>query len=212
MHTYETQHDTTQPTFKCGHHIVVYLHPFPFWQFNIGEYGTEISDYACSDISQPPIPASKFTPMALNTTAWMETASAMGAKQVILTAQAGCGFDLWFTNVTLGSGANTYRYNYTVRESPLAVDIVRQFVDAARIAGIKPGLYYIINNNYFLSYRNGAVQPRTSAGQVQVTTAEYEALVLLQLRELWTAYGSLVELWFDGGCPPSLRAKVTIAT
>ena len=134
----------------------------------------------------------------------------MGAKQVILTAQAGCGFDLWFTNVTLGSGSHTYRYNYTVRESPFAVDIVRQFVDAARAAGIRPGLYYIINNNYFLSYRNGAVQPRTAPQQVQVTTAEYETLVLLQLRELWGSYGSMAELWFDGGCPPSLRAKVSI--
>lgn len=146
-----------------------------------------------------------FTPMALNATAWMETTKAMGAKHAILTTQAGCGFDLWFTNATLPGGA---RYNYTVRESPFKRDIVREFVDAARAAGIRPGLYYIINNNYFLSYTGGAVKPRTNPHQVAVTTAEYEALVLLQLRELWTAYGSLVELWFDGGCPPTLRARV----
>ena len=73
-----------------------------------------------------------FTPMALNATAWMETTKAMGAKHAILTTQAGCGFDLWFTNATLPGGA---RYNYTVRESPFKRDIVREFVDAARAAG-----------------------------------------------------------------------------
>ena len=175
------------------------------FQFNIGEYGTQINDYACRDTSQPPIPASMFTPMALNTTAWMETTVAMGAKHAVLTTQAGCGFDLWHTNATLPGGAP---YNYTVRESPFGRDIVREFVDAARAAGIKPGLYYIINQNYFLSFSDGKIVPRTAPGQQQVTDADYEAIVLAQLRELWTAYGSLVELWFDGGCPPSLKDKV----
>jgi hypothetical protein len=95
-----------------------------------------------------------------------------------------------------------------VRESPFGRDIVREFVDAARAAGIKPGLYYIINQNYFLSFSGGKIVPRTAPGQQHVTEADYEAIVLAQLRELWTAYGSLVELWFDGGCPPSLKDKV----
>ena len=30
---------------------------------------------------------------------------------------------------------------------------------------------------------------------------DYETLVLAQLRELWTEYGSLAELWFDGSTP-----------
>ena len=32
------------------------------FQFNIGEYGTIQNDYACSDSSKPPIPATRFSP------------------------------------------------------------------------------------------------------------------------------------------------------
>jgi len=135
----------------------------------------------------------------------METAKAAGMKHAVLTTQAGCGFDLWPTAVTLPDGRP---YNYTIRESPFKRDLVREFVDAARATGLLPGLYYIVNNNYFLSIRAGEAVPATAPGQVAVTEAQYFALVLAQLRELWSDYGELTELWFDGGCPEGLRAAV----
>jgi hypothetical protein len=44
------------------------------------------------------------------------------------------------------------------------------------------------------------VQNRTlKPGQLNVTQETYDSIVLQQLRELWTKYGILNEIWFDGG-------------
>ena len=34
---------------------------------------------------------------------------------------------------------------------------------------------------------------------MNITQSTYEAIVLQQLREIWTNYGKLDEIWFDGG-------------
>ncbi len=70
-------------------------------------------------------------------------------------------------------------HNAQVRESCRTSDLVREFVNAARAAGIKPGLYYIVNSNYYLSVSSGVVVPKKSA---TVTNVEYYALVLGQVR------------------------------
>lgn len=51
----------------------------------------------------------------------------------------------------------------------------------------KRNRYYIVNNNVLLERTYNA------------TAAEKEAIILGQLREIWSSYGDLVELWFDGG-------------
>lgn len=35
--------------------------------------------------------------------------------------------------------------------------------------------------------------------QVRVTQAEFEAIALAQVTELWSRFGNLTEIWFDGG-------------
>jgi hypothetical protein len=60
---------------------------------------------------------------------------------------------------------------------------------------LKVGMYYIVNNNYFASVKNGVVVPTTAPGQVKLSQQQYDALVLAQLEELWSKYGDLVELW-----------------
>jgi hypothetical protein len=34
---------------------------------------------------------------------------------------------------------------------------------------------------------------------MNITQSTYDDIVLHQLRELWTNYGNLDEIWFDGG-------------
>ena len=34
---------------------------------------------------------------------------------------------------------------------------------------------------------------------MNITQETYDNIVLQQLREIWTRYGSLDEIWFDGG-------------
>ena len=47
----------------------------------------------------------------------------------------------------------------------------------------------------------------------KVTQAQYDDIVLQQLEELWGNYGSLVEIWYDGGtglAPPSVDKMVAL--
>jgi hypothetical protein len=46
----------------------------------------------------------------------------------------------------------------------------------------------------------GVVVPgEAKPGQINVTQQQYDDLVVAQLTELWTDYGPLEEIWFDGG-------------
>ena len=52
------------------------------------------------------------------------------------------------------------------------------------MAGIRPGIYYIVNHNVYLTR---LIPP--------ATVVETEAIILGQLEEIWSQYGELVELW-----------------
>jgi|EP01044_Picomonas_judraskeda_P000620 alpha-L-fucosidase len=74
----------------------------------------------------------------------------------------GCGFDLYPSNVSFPASLGGGIYNYTVRESPFKRDLLREFVDAARAAGIRPGVYLLRNTRTFGSMFDtvARVQPK----------------------------------------------------
>ncbi len=158
--------------------IGVLLHmdmPIYHPEYNHREYGTH------------PDPMT-FNPTELNTDQWIETAKKMGAKYAVLTAKHGSGFTLWPTK--------THEYN--VSHCPYKDgkgDIVAEFVNSCRKYGIRPGIYANMSTNGYLWVDNpGLVQPGSP-----ITQAEYADIVRRQLTELWTNYGELFEVWFDGG-------------
>ena len=182
--------------------------------------GVERNDCDCAENASAPMPpASSFDPALLNASEWMNSVRDYGGQYAVLTVQAGemnefkklwrlfsltelarvlsagCGFDLWPSNVSFPAAWGGGIYNYTVRESPFKRDLLREFVDAARVAGIRPGIYYIVNTNILLSrvYRATAAQTR--------------AVIIGQLREIWSNYGEMVELWFDGGTKDPILGK-----
>jgi len=77
---------------------------------------------------------------------------------------------------------------------------VGQFIASCKKYGVKPGFYYSLSTNSYLNVLGGRVlsSPLTP-GQVNVTQKQYEYIVYQQLRELWTLYGDMFEIWFDGG-------------
>ena len=132
--------------------------------------------------------ASVFNPTALSTDQWLETAQKLGATYAVLVAKHCSGFSLWPTEA----------HDYSVKHSPWKNgegDIVADFVASCKKYGIKPGIYASTTANGYLYVDNpGLVQEGSP-----VTQEEYNRIVTQQLTELWSNYGELFEIWFDGG-------------
>ena len=64
-------------------------------------------------------------------------------------------------------------------------------------------------NNAFLNVVNGVVQGNPGPGQANITQEQYVQILLAQLTQIWTDYGELAEVWFDGGYPEGTEAPIT---
>ena len=60
----------------------------------------------------------------------------------------------------------------------------------------------IRRQNFYLNAASHNVRPPSTLlpGQANITQAQYEAIILAQVTELWTENGDLTEIWLDGGC------------
>jgi alpha-L-fucosidase len=117
-----------------------------------------------------------FAPGRLDAAQWAGAAQSAGFRAMILTAKHHDGFCLWPTRTT----------QHSVAASPWRRgrgDVVREFVDACRGAGLRPGLYCSPWDRHEPSYGD---------------SARYNDLYCAQLTELLTGYGTIHEVWFDG--------------
>lgn len=117
-----------------------------------------------------------FNPTALDARQWARSARAAGFKALVLTAKHHDGFCLWPTATT----------NHSVKSSPWrggSGDLVREFVDACRAEGLRPGLY---------------LSPWDRNAPVYGDSPRYNDMYADQLTELLTRYGPIHEVWFDG--------------
>lgn len=135
--------------------------------------------------------AAVFNPSGLDTDQWLQAAKAAGAKYAVLVAKHCSGFSLWPTEA----------HAYSVKAAPWKNgegDIVADFIASCKKYDIKPGIYASASANGFYHVDNpGTVQPGSPYSQ-----EEYNKVVVKQLTELWTNYGDLFEIWFDGGVLP----------
>lgn len=114
----------------------------------------------------------QFAPTDLDCRQWARALKAGGFTAAILTAKHHDGFCLWDTAYT----------EHCVRNSPCGRDIVREFTDACREFGIKPGIYLSPWDRNHPSWG----------------TEEYNDYYAAQLTELMTGYGKIWECWWDG--------------
>lgn len=163
------------------------------------------ASYAAGPTSDP----ATFNPAKLNISNWAASMLALGAKHAVLTAKHGCGHLLWPTHTPLPDGRE---YTYCVGKEASAIkhDVLKEFSDTMQQNGIGHGFYYSLTNNFYLNVRshqaqNGSVLP----GQEKVTQEQFEAIALSQVSELWSQYGALTEIWFDGGYTSDLKDKIT---
>ena len=130
----------------------------------------------------------RLRPKKLDTDQWLENAAALGAKYAVFVAnQRNCqGISLW------QSGSNPR----SMRQSPYeqgAFDCVGEFIKSCKKYDILPGLYYQTGFNGHYFNREQYRMPGTKEHE------EYVRIVEGDLEELWTRYGQLFEIWFDGG-------------
>lgn len=154
-----------------------------------------IDPFAKSGAIQGGTPASSFNPSKLNVEQWVLAAKSMGASYVVLTARHEQGFCLWPTKTT----------NYSIKNSPYKNgkgDIVREFVDACRKYGMKPGLYtapwidshWEIANNGYKGGETSDIDKFDHDPSIYKKALEKEKE---QFHELLTNYGQLVIIWDD---------------
>lgn len=116
-----------------------------------------------------------FNPTALNTEQWAGVLKDAGFKMIILTTKHHDGFCLWPSQYT----------EHSVKNSPYKNgkgDVVRETSDAARKYGLKFGIYLSPWDRNHEAYGSAA----------------YVQYYRNQLKELFTQYGTITEMWFDG--------------
>ena len=141
------------------------------------------------------LPPDSFDPNPLDCAQWMAVARSVGARHIVLTAKHHNGFCLWPTKTT----------DYSVASSPWRAgrgDVVREFVDAARRADLRPGLYYSCGDTHFdCPHYEGTGRPQRTTGDRDA----YFRVAREQLCELLNDYGDLAVIWFDGAFNPFVR-------
>ena len=124
--------------------------------------------------------ADQFNPTS-SVTAWVETAKAAGMKYIVLTARHHDGFCLF------DDGTN----EFTSVKSAAHRDLVKEYVTAARKAGLGVGLYYSPLDWRFPGY----LSPNVHRQSAEAMREQYHR----QMKELLSNYGKLDVLFFDGG-------------
>ena len=153
-------------------------------------YNPDFEDYKTEAVRTELSP-DIMNPTRLSPEQWVRSAYEMGAKYAVFVANHCTGFSMWQTKVNDYSCASLKWKNGKG-------DVFREFLDACKKYGIKPGVYYStgcngyynINDEWDWDYKSDYYQ-------------EYVKNVERQVTELWSEYGEMFEIWFDGGIVPA---------
>ncbi len=115
-----------------------------------------------------------------------------GMKYIIFTTKHHSGFCMWDTQTT----------DFGIMNTPYHKDLISEYVEATRNAGLAVGFYYSPEDFNFL-YENGMqVRRRFTEPIPDKIMKSYLDLVELQCMELMAQYGDIDIIFFDGGEGP----------
>jgi alpha-L-fucosidase len=141
------------------------------WAFFRGMYTTD--EYAKL--------ATGFTAAKYDPSEWARVAKEAGMKYMVLTTRHHDGFALFDSKVS----------DFTAPKlSTSGRDLVAEYVDAVRSAGLKVGLYYSPMDWRYKGAWDHLAHPASTTAMVDQCFA--------QVRELLTNYGKIDLIWFDG--------------
>lgn len=133
-----------------------------------------------------------FDPDMLDAKEWASYAKKAGMKYVVLTAKHHEGFCLFDSAYT----------DYKSTNTPFGRDIVREYVDAFREAGLRIGFYYSLIDWHHPDFTIDNNHPRRDDDNVEDLNKnrdmhKYAEYMRNQVTELLTNYGKIDILWFD---------------
>lgn len=133
----------------------------------------------------------QFNPVCYDPREWARIAKDAGMKYAVLTAKHHDGFCLFDSKLTDFTSVNT----------PCGRDLVKEFVEAFREAGLKVGLYYSLidwNHPAYPAYRHHSHPHRADENYINRRPfGEYLEYMHGQVRELCENYGKIDIMWFD---------------
>ena len=146
-----------------------------------------------------------FNPDLFDAKAWAATAKKAGMKYMVLTAKHHEGFCMWDTKTT----------DFKISNTEFGRDLVREYVDACREAGLKVGLYFSLKDWHDPNFTVDVTHPLMNwkRDKLGLKGAELKAavdklnegrdmdkfreLMFAQVRELLTNYGKIDIIWYD---------------
>jgi len=130
-----------------------------------------------------------FEPNEFNPYKIAKIAKLAGMKYVVFTAKHHSGFCMWNTKTT----------DFNIINTPYTKDVLKEYVDAVRKAGLAVGLYYSPEDFKFL-FDNKVIVNRTDVEKTMddKTLSKYHKLIKEQTKELFSNYGNVDILFIDG--------------
>ena len=133
-----------------------------------------------------------FDPDLYNPKEWAAQAKAAGMKYAVLTTKHHEGFCLWDSKFT----------DYKSTNTPAKRDLIKEYVDAFREAGLRIGFYYSIIDWHHPHFTVDRYHPRRNDPNAQALNEGRDMKVYAQymrdqVQELLSNYGKIDILWFD---------------
>jgi alpha-L-fucosidase len=131
-----------------------------------------------------------FDPDLFDAAEWAALAKRAGMGYAVLTTKHHDGFCLWDSDLT----------DYKVTNTPHARDIVAEYAEAFRAAGLRVGLYHSLIDWHHPDFHIDAIHPQRDDDEARAAPrdiARYRHYLHGQVRELLTGYGAIDYLFFD---------------
>ena len=125
---------------------------------------------------------SKFNPEEIATLARLA-----GMKYIMFTTKHHSGFCMWDTKTT----------GFNIMNTPYHKDLLKEFVEATRKAGLQVGFYFSPEDFNFLHTHNMLIS-RDNVVMSDAVKKEFDGFTRTQCEELMTNYGKIDLLFIDG--------------
>lgn len=134
----------------------------------------------------------EFDPVKYDPRQWAKLAKEAGMKYAVLTAKHHDGFCLFDSELT----------DYKATNTRAGRDLIREYVDAFREAGIRVGLYYSIIDWHHEDYpafgdKIHPMRENEAFRDKPIVFERYLDYMHGQVKELLTNYGKIDVMWFD---------------